>query len=66
MFDMKLQDYLKKNKIKQVDFAKRLGITPIYLNFVLHGRRRFGSDVALRCVGLTGGKVTLEELLTKS
>jgi len=63
---MQLTEYIKEYQVRKGTFAFKLGITPNYLSMVLHGKRRLGADAALRCVALTGGKVTLEELLSKS
>lgn len=57
---------MKKNpalRIKQVDLAALLSITPIHLNAVLRGRARPSSQLALRIEKATGGAVTVMELL---
>ena len=48
----------------QVEFAQRARLKPAFLNDVIQGRSHLGRKNALEVVRITGGSVTLEELLT--
>ena len=48
----------------QVEFAQRARLKPAFLNDVIQGRSYLGRKNALEVVRMTGGSVTLEELLT--
>lgn len=60
---MKLRDYLKKNKIKIIDFAASIGHSQSAISGYLTGARpRPRPDIALKIVEATKGKVTLNDL----
>lgn len=41
----KFKSFLKSEKIKQYDFAKKCGITPTYLSEIIMGHRVFSKKV---------------------
>ncbi len=59
-----IRKYLERLGISQREFARRAGVKPSSLNDVIQGRSHLGRENALNVVRITGGEVTLEELLT--
>lgn len=59
-----LASWLAKRAIKHRDFAARLSCSPQLLSDVFAGRCHFGRENALAVVSLTGGEVTLADLMT--
>jgi DNA-binding transcriptional regulator YdaS (Cro superfamily) len=55
---MKLKDYLKQNKLKKVDFAKRLGISRVTLDYYIHSPQKTTFPVKLAIEYITAGEVT--------
>jgi len=60
---MKIIKYLKIKNLSQVSFSRQIGISHIYLNAIIHGRRNPSPAVALKIEEATGGEVTRMELL---
>jgi DNA-binding transcriptional regulator YdaS (Cro superfamily) len=60
---MKISEYLNQENLTQVAFSRSAGISPIYLNAIVRGRRTPSKAVALRIEEATGGAVTRMELL---
>lgn len=59
---MKLIDYLKREKLTYVEFAKHLDCTPITLFKILKGFHFPRIGLARMIVELTDGEVTLEDI----
>ena len=60
---MKLRDYLYKKRIRQIDFAKEVGISQTQLNKWINGSRIPSRKNAMKIEELTEGKVTAHEML---
>ena len=60
---MKLVNYLLKNRLKQKEFVKSVGISESYLSLLLRGKRTPSVPVALQIERATSGEVTALELL---
>jgi len=60
---MLLKDYLKEKKIKPYVFANSIGLTPSTLYNFLSGKSRIGKDWALVIEEVTGGEVTVYNML---
>jgi len=54
---MKLKRWADKQGLNQHEAASRLGISESFLSEVLHGKKTFGVDNALRISRLTGIKI---------
>ena len=59
---MKLKNYLLKNEISQVEFAKRLGLSRSTFHRYMTGTRTMPLTVAVKIEKLTKGKVTCKSL----
>lgn len=53
---------MKTKRGYQTELAKRLNITAIYLNAVLHGRRTPSIDLAIKIEKESGGKIRATDL----
>jgi len=60
---MELRDYLHKNRIKIIDFARQLEYGRTYINEIVNGTKRPGKRLAKEIERQTGGEVTVRELL---
>lgn len=61
---MKLKQYLKENKITQLEFAEKLGITRVHLNYICADTPYKPSvKLADKIEKATDGAVSFEELL---
>lgn len=60
---MQLAEYLFRHRIKQTEFAKRVGVSRVHLGEILRGRRRPSISLARRIEHSTSGEVSKEELL---
>jgi len=60
---MKLNEYLKNQKIGVSVFADRVGCSQSYISLLCYGRRRPSPDIAIKIEQATCGHVTLHELL---
>jgi 3,4-dihydroxy 2-butanone 4-phosphate synthase/GTP cyclohydrolase II len=60
---MLLRDWLRRERVKRIDFAKRVGISPSYLTDLCSGVAWPGRDVADRVMQETGGEVTPVDFL---
>lgn len=60
---MKLRDYLHKKRIRQIDFAKEVGIGQTQLSKWINGARVPSRKNALKIEELTNGKVSADEML---
>ena len=61
---MKLHEYLLKNKIKQIDFASKLGISRMHLNRIINETRSPSKKLATKITKLTKGKVSFVSLMS--
>lgn len=60
---MQLAEYLFRKKIKQTEFARRVGVSRVHLGEILRGRRRPSIGLAKKIEQATDGDVSKEELL---
>lgn len=60
---MKLQDYLKKNKINQRAFAKLVGVTQPHIQGIAKNTRNPSIYLAKKIEMITKGQVSVIELL---
>lgn len=60
---MNLQKYIDVKKIKQIEFAALIGVSPAFINQICKGARRPSADVALQIEKATNGKVTVLDVL---
>ena len=60
---MELDFYLFINKISQVDFARKVGISDVQLSQYVKKRKNPRLPLAVRINELTDGKVTCKELI---
>ncbi len=60
---MKLKKYLDKCSIKNSHFAKRVGVSPAFITYILQGKKRPSPEVAKKIEEATHGMVTRMELL---
>lgn len=63
---MKLNEYFENTGIKKKWFADQIGMNPNYLYQVCSGNASISKKHFKKIVEMTGGKVTLEELLNES
>jgi hypothetical protein len=61
---MLLRDWLRRERVKRIDFAKRVRISPSYLTDLCSGVAWPGRDVAERVMRETGGEVTPLDFLS--
>lgn len=59
---MDILTYLKTAGCTQADFARRLMVTPAYINQIIGGVRRVPAERCSEIERATGGLVTCEEL----
>lgn len=57
-----LEAYIKKHKMKQADFGRRVGVTQGMVWQWIHGKRAVGPVRAHRIVAATNGEITLHDL----
>jgi len=57
-----LKMYLFINQIKQVDFAKKLGISKVYLSRILKYENFPSQKIAMKIIELTNEKITMNDL----
>ena len=60
---MTLKDWISGQGISQAEFARKMGVSAKMMSDVVSGDRRFSPENARKASALTGGAVTLEELL---
>ena len=60
-----LKLYLVKNQINHGNFARQIGINPVYLSMILQYKTFPSRQVALKIIELTRHKLTLNDLLLK-
>lgn len=60
---MNLRDYLHTERIKGAALARLLDIHPVYLYALKNGRMQPGYKLAKRIEMVTGGKVTIDDLM---
>jgi|GEM_PF-6167680 transcriptional regulator with XRE-family HTH domain len=60
---MKLLQFLNTHEISQLKFAKKIGITAVNLNKIVHGMAAPRLDTAAKIVYESYGKVTFGDLL---
>jgi transcriptional regulator with XRE-family HTH domain len=60
---MTLREYLDSNKLRQVDFARRLGIGQGHVSHLLNGRGPPGAELMRRIYWATEGAVTPNDFL---
>jgi len=59
---MKLDEYLKKEKLTQEEFAKKIGVVPQSVSNYVNGASFPKRDVARRIIEVTCGEVSLADL----
>lgn len=59
---MKLKDWLKQNRYKQVEFAKMIGCSTSHLSNVLRGHSPATNELCARITEATKGDVTASDL----
>lgn len=59
---MKLNLWIKKSKLRQREFARRLGITESHMSYLLDGKRKPSLRLAKKIIRATGGEVTITDL----
>ena len=60
---MKLANWLKQNKIKRVDFARRIGVSPSYITWLCRNAAWPSRPVVLRIMSETGNAVQADDFL---
>jgi plasmid maintenance system antidote protein VapI len=66
-----MKQYLKGNRIYQIEFARRLGVTQPYLSQIISGGKPITLKMAARISKLTNGEVpirswpSLQEILSE-
>lgn len=60
---MDLKEWLKKKKILQIEFARQVGVNPLYLSLIINKKRYAGIDLARTIENATKGKVKADDLL---
>ena len=61
---MKLKEYLRKNKIKQISFATKMGISKAHLSMIVNSKRVPSSPNVYKIKCETGGLVCIEDYFT--
>jgi len=59
---MKIVDYLFDNRIRQITFAKEVGVTRCHLSAVITGKKKAGKRLAASIHRATNGMVSLEDV----
>ena len=57
-----LKWYILKNQIKQIDFAKKIGITPPFLSHLLKYKYFPSRKTAIKIIELTNKEITMDDL----
>jgi len=60
---MNLRDYLHTERLKGAELARLLDIHPVYLYALKNGRMKPGYKLAKRIEMVTGGKITIDDLM---
>ena len=60
---MKLDEWLFRNRMKQIDFARLIEISRVHLGEIVRNKRIPSVKIAKKIEQATEGKVTKEELL---
>lgn len=60
---MTLKEWMKANKVTQVELAARIGVSSGMVWQAMNGKKGFGKANILKIVKETGGAVTVEELM---
>ncbi len=63
---MKLIDYLKREKIRPVEFARQIGMSEGTISLLCHGKIWPKKGTAQKIVEATGGEVTPTDFLPAS
>ena len=63
MIDMRLKEWLIKNKIKPYHLSKVLDISPVTLHRHIVKERPLRGNIAIKIERYTKGKVTLKEMI---
>lgn len=61
---MHLKTWLEVNKIRQHDFAEKIGITRSYLCSILNGHRKCGKYLAKRIEKHTKGDISYDDIVS--
>lgn len=59
---MKLLDYLKKNKMTQRNLAKKVGVSEVLINYVVHKKQNPSATLIKRIEKATNKEVTFDDL----
>lgn len=62
MIKIKLSEYLKENNISERKFAKMLGISNVYLNDLLKGKKEYISSNIAEKIKLISSEIDMEEI----
>ena len=60
--NMELRDYLHKHRIKSIDFAGELNLSPSYVRMIKNKRYIPSLKLAKQIEIVTGGEVTVQDL----
>lgn len=60
---MTLDEYLKREKKRQIDFAAECGVSVQMVNFIVRQKRTPSLPLAQKIVEATGGQVGYEDLI---
>ena len=58
---VKLNQYLIDVGATQEQFAESIGISPGYLNLILHGKRKPGINALMKLAEVTGGYIAFDD-----
>ena len=61
----KLKKWLKNNKASTREFAKEIGVSVSYVNFIIAGKRRPSINVVNNIIRATNGELKLTDFLSK-
>ncbi len=61
----KLKKWLKNNKVSTKKFAKEIGVSVSYINFIIADKRRPSINVVNNIIHATNGELKLTDFLSK-
>jgi len=62
-FGMKLKEYMRENKITQIELAKSLGLTQAMISYLCKGSKKPSFDTLKKIYAFTDGQVRYEDFL---
>ena len=60
---MKLKEWIRKNKLSDVDFGKKIGLTPAGISRIINLNRYPSAEVMLKIFIQTNGEIQPNDLL---